>query len=474
MKVVRHTWLVVSLAILAMLVGNFAIQSHFRSATRIVDITDAELHPACDDLRQYPSPRIMTESGKNKMPRFLSDVASGSPVIPALDIQTREPHGQTQRVADPPTAVPTPADAVPVDVPSADETNSQYDNTSAVREVIEHELSHATREEREIWFDELKTLPAGVVQDLLQVRKQLHALPRLLGGMPEKLASADPQIANRTHEIAAEPASQKIRFNGPDQFSSTIALESAVSQLRHNLTNAATPGFKRLRVMVVDNYTSTVAESESTDDSGTTRLRGNSFLGDGCRIAPLLLDLKQGPLKKTARQFDLAIDGDGFFVVRRGEKEFLTRCGALTLDRDRQLCLAMTNDDAVLQPAMKIPFDAREIQIAANGLVMVLKPGDTAPVAIGNLQLAQVPSPARLHPAGSTLFVTSEESGAVVLGSPMAGGLGEIQQGFLEQSNVDFEKEQEEIDELTTILKSLPSQSFRPATANSLHQSPTH
>ena len=292
--------------------------------------------------------------------------------------------------------------------------------------------------------------------------------------MPEKLASADPQISNRTHEIAAEPASQKIRFNGHDQPSATKALEAAVSQLRHNLTNAATPGFKRLRVMLVDNYTCSVPESDAADDSRPAPLRGNICLGEGCRIAPLFLDLKQGPLKKTARQFDLAIDGEGFFVVRRGEKDYLTRCGALTLDRDRQLCLATTNDNAILQPAIKIPFDVREIQVAANGVVMALKSGETSPAAIGNLQLAQVPSPTRLQPTGNTLFVANEESGAVILGPPMTGGLGEIQQGFLEQSNVNFEKEQEEIEELTTILKSLPLQSFRPATASSLHTSPTH
>ena len=76
-------------------------------------------------------------------------------------------------------------------------------------------------------------------------------------------------------------------------------------------------------------------------------------------------------------------------------------------------------------------------------------------------------SPARLQPVGNTLFIANEENGGRrVLGTPMFNGLGEIQQGFLEQSNVDFEKELEEIEELTMILKTpgCPCRIHRPAT----------
>jgi flagellar basal-body rod protein FlgG len=463
MKGARNTGFVVSLALLATLVGHIAIQRHFeresRSRGNFVDSSTAfTLKP--------PGFDISSEKPGSEGFRIPRPLDRSRRVTPALGVQEEKEHDSGHQSNRPPAEVPAPTDAISAEDSSHAHTNVGDEDSAAVRDVIEHELSHATREEREIWFDELKTLPAGVVRDLLQVRKQLRALPRVLGGIPEKLASADPLLLNRPHEVPAEPASQKIRFNLPDQIASTSALESAISQLRHNVTNAATPGFKRIRITLIDAYSSPNRHSEEVDESRSEQSVGVCIQGEGCRMASPLLDLKQGILKKTARQFDLAIDGEGFFVIRRGEKEFLTRCGAFTLDRDRHLCLAITNDIVLLQPLLTIPEDAREIQISAQGVVTALKSGETTLNPIGEIKLARVASPARLQPTGNTLFGANENSGAIVVGAPMSNGLGEIQQGFLETSNVEFEQELAEIEELTTILNSLPPHNSRPATAN--------
>ncbi len=466
---VRNTGFVVSLALLASLVGHVAVQRHFeRRAQSNIDRVRAERSSRPFDLSFEASDIEGLE-----MPQFLDEARRQGQIIPALASRDDSSQDKADPHNNPPKSVPAPTDAVPVDASRSDEAISEGPDTSAVRDVIEHELSHASREEREIWFEELKSLPAGVVSDLLQVRKQLHALPKLLGGMTEKLASADPGLSVRTQEIQAEPASQKIRFHLPDNQGATASLEMAVAQMRHNLTNAATPGFKRFRVTLVDSYGPTWSEPRETDATRSDAFTSANNHGDGCRIAPLLLDLKQGPLKKTGRQLDLAIDGEGFFVVQRNEKEFLTRCGALTLDRDRRLCLLVTNDKAVLQPVISIPDDAREVQVSADGVVTILKSGETTLTVIGQLQLARVASPSRLQPAGSTLFIANDDSGSIVVGSPMAGGLGELQQGFLEQSNVDFVQELAEIEELSMILSALPLQTSRPATARSLQHVPT-
>jgi flagellar basal-body rod protein FlgG len=189
-------------------------------------------------------------------------------------------------------------------------------------------------------------------------------------------------------------------------------------------------------------------------------------------MAPIILDLKQGSLKKTNRQFDLAIEGEGFFIVRQDAKDYLTRCGAFTFDRDRQLCLAITREILVLQPPIRIPDDAREIQISARGTVTMLKTDDSDLVQIGQLQLGKVSSAALLTPVGNALLITNERSGALAIGVPMVDGFGEIQQGCLEESNVDLERELEEIDQLSTILKALPPQISRPATARNLPAAP--
>lgn len=446
MNVVRNTAVVVSLMML-MLVGHFALHRFLNSRPDVV---------------------------------FVDVDSDGTPVpnrwnLPLLAIGEGKPNRQVQQVGQAPTPVPAPLDAAPVEATDSESRSEPEDDgpdAAAVRSVIEQELAHASPEERDIWYEELKTLPAGVVRDLLQVRKQIRALPRLLGGMPEKLAAVDTGLPSRSQEINAEPASQKIRFQLPDQNSSAIEIEAAISQLRHNLTNSATPGFKRLRVSLVDAYGPSWRDVSSYDETSSTA--GPEFQGEGCRIAPILVDMKQGQLKKTERQFDLAIHGEGFFVVRRGDKDYLTRCGSFTLDKNRHLCLVTANEDVVLLPTLEVPFGVREVQIAADGAISLLKAGETSPVVVGNLQLAQVPSPARLKPIGNSLFVTTPESGDLVMAQPTANGLGEIHQGFVEQSNVDFEKESEELQDLANILKSLPIPNARPATATKQPQLRPH
>lgn len=470
MKGLRNSESVIAIVLLASLVGHFAIQKHFERRSQAMLRLALTERSSPFKAPSFGPGMDLSEIESLKLPRFLNDSQTAGQILPALEIQGDDRSEGTHQEGNTPKPVPAPADADQTpSSPSRDAGDS-----AGVRAVIEQELSHATREEREIWYDELKSVPADVVRDLLKVRKQMHALPRLLGHIPEKLASTDTStpMTALPREVAAETASQRIHFNAPDYHSAAASLETAVAQLQHNLANSATPGFKRLRVTLVDSHSSVWHESSPPVGSNPEAALDTRIQGDGCRMAPLLLDLKQGSLKKTNRQFDLAIEGEGFFVVRQGEKEFLTRCGAFTLDRDRQLCLVVTNEISVLQPPIKIPSDAREIQISARGILTMLNSEESNLTQIGQLQLGRVPSPARLSPVGNTLLVANDSSGAVVAGAPMVEAFGEIQQGCLEESNVDFERELDEIDKLSTILKSLPLQSSHPATARSLPQAP--
>ena len=501
MKEMRNTGFVVSLALVAFIVCFAAIQRQFARSTRssvsFVDFDGPGMTERDSGFSSIPfderqgrttgSPTSSqerrsfvvpvadsTQANKVGIRKCCDQAPSSSDIISALQVQHEEIRVRTVRASDPPTAVPAPVDAVPVDTPDRAEGNDDENGNEAVRNVIERELSHTTREERDIWFDELKALPAGVVRDLLQVRKQIRAMPKLTGGSPEKLASADPNRGSNTHEIAAEPVSQKIRFKLPDETSAIAVIETAIAQLRHNLTNSTTPGFKRLRVTLVDSYSSASLESAVSNEAFPNSWLGAGIHGEGCRIAPIQLDLKQGSLKNTGRQLDLAIDGEGFFVVKRGEKELLTRCGAFTLDRDRQLSLAVTDDNVLLQPTITVPDDVREIQVAADGTVTILKSTEATLTIIGRLQLARVASPARLQPVGQTLLMANDDSGPIVVGPAMQHGAGEIQQGALEQSNVDFQTELDEIESLTQIIKALPYEQSRPVTASGPQRSPAH
>jgi flagellar basal body rod protein FlgG len=467
MTELRNNGFAVSLGVLAFVVCYVAILPHFGQSPQssIATIESGFSSTEREDVPVTPTQFAMIENGEIRRrtinddnPQCLLTVPRNfDPEVYQQIIQT-EPrfHKLVLQAGNPPEAVPVPGDTFPVD-PQHDENEDDETANAAVRSVIERELSHTTREERDIWFDELKTLPAGVVRDLLQVRKQLRALPRIMGGIPEKLASADPVSNPRTREIIAEPASQKIRFQAPDDYSATSALETAISQLRHNLMNASTPGFKRLRVTLVDTYSPLSLDPVST---------GSGLRGEGCQMAPQQLDLKQGTLKNTGRQLDLAIEGEGFFVIRQGEKELLTRCGAFTMDRDRQIGLTVTEASLLLHPIIKVPEDSRELQISADGVISILKSSDATLIEIGRIQLARVASPARLQPMGQTLLLPNEDSGPITFGAAMSAGLGEVQQGFLEQSNVEFQAELDEIEELTMILKATPVANSRPVTAS--------
>ncbi len=72
----------------------------------------------------------------------------------------------------------------------------------------------------------------------------------------------------------------------------------------------------------------------------------------------------------------------------------------------------------------------------------VTQPGQTAAQTVGNLQLALFPNPGGLNSIGKNLFLANTGSGDPIVGTPGGSeGLGTIQQGFLEQSNVNVVEE---------------------------------
>jgi flagellar basal-body rod protein FlgG len=461
----RHTGTVVSFACLASIVANYAVHRHFerRMQERPVAVARPHQMPPGSLVFKGPLPvdPIVDVDAipASAIPRVLEEFEHSSPlgaVTPAL--QTSE----STELEKSPSPVPLPNDGVPIgEQTPTDAEAPETPDSHAVRIVIDEELSGSSREERDIWYDELKSLPAGVVRDLLQVRKQLRALPRALHTMDP----IEPVPAPRVAELNAEPASQTRRQTLPDWVPATSALEQASSIARHNLANSTTPGFKRLRVILVDSYSSswrTESDAEAAADAASPL---PPLQVEGCRLIEPQLDLKPGTLHQTDRRLDLAIDGEGFFVAIWKENPVYTRCGAMVLDAQRRICLAVAEGSAPLQPVIAIPSDAREIQITATGNVMVLRARGADPESVGQIHLAQFPSPTRLRPAGGTLLVATEASGAAELGAADVEGRGVIQQGCLEQSNVEVEEELADIEQWQSLLKSFPSVS-RPVTAS--------
>ena len=102
----------------------------------------------------------------------------------------------------------------------------------------------------------------------------------------------------------------------------------------------------------------------------------------------------------------------------------------------------MTADGNPLEPAITLPPDALSVTIGADGTVSVTQPGQTQATQVGNIQLALFPNPGGLNSVGNNLMLATTASGDPIVGTPGGTeGLGSLQQGFVEQSNVDVVQE---------------------------------
>lgn len=105
----------------------------------------------------------------------------------------------------------------------------------------------------------------------------------------------------------------------------------------HNIANSGTTGFKASRAEFAESMASAVgaASGEST--------------GIGVNVAAVTQIFKQGPISATGNDLDVAINGDGFFVVRTpgpADERAYTRAGNFHVDK--QGYLTTVNGDQVL------------------------------------------------------------------------------------------------------------------------------
>lgn len=106
----------------------------------------------------------------------------------------------------------------------------------------------------------------------------------------------------------------------------------------NNIANVNTQGFKSSRAIFADALAQTVRGGGiPTDGEGSTN---PMQIGLGSRVAAVNTQFTQGSLQLTGRTTDLAIQGDGFFIVQRGDVQLLTRDGAFNWDANGELVTA--------------------------------------------------------------------------------------------------------------------------------------
>lgn len=214
--------------------------------------------------------------------------------------------------------------------------------------------------------------------------------------------------------------------------------QTKLDAIANNLANTGTNGFKRGGVVFEDlMYQNLRQAGAATSDQST--LPTGLQVGLGVRAAGTTRNFAQGALQQTGNNLDMAIQGQGFFQVQLPDGSTgYTRDGAFQVDANGQLVTGAGNP---VQPGITIPANAQNVSVARDGTVNVSVPGQLAPQALGQLQLVSFVNPAGLDPRGGNLFGETAASGTPNAGAPGANGLGALQQGFVEGSNVNVIEE---------------------------------
>jgi flagellar basal-body rod protein FlgG len=216
------------------------------------------------------------------------------------------------------------------------------------------------------------------------------------------------------------------------------AQQTQLDTISNNLANVSTNGYKRSHAVFEDlMYQNLRQAGAATSDQ--TQLPTGLQVGLGTRAVANSRNFSQGSLQQSSNTFDLAIQGNGFFQVQLPDGTTgYTRDGSFQVSATGQL---VTNDGYTVQPGITIAATAQSVTIGKDGTVSVLLPGASAPTTAGQLQLANFVNPAGLEPKGQNMFAETAASGTPNAGTPGLNGLGTVQQGFVETSNVNVVEE---------------------------------
>jgi flagellar basal-body rod protein FlgG len=216
------------------------------------------------------------------------------------------------------------------------------------------------------------------------------------------------------------------------------AQQTDMAVISNNLANVNTTGFKKGRAVFEDLLYQNVSQVGAATSQNTQAPSGLS-LGTGVNLVATEKVYTQGNLNQTGNALDLAINGSGFFQVLMPDGTLAyTRDGSFQVSNTGQL---VTAQGFQVQPAITIPQGAQSVTIGQDGTVQVQLANQSAPSTIGTLQLANFINPAGLQANGENLLSESGSSGTAQTGQPGVNGLGALQQGYTESSNVDVVEE---------------------------------
>jgi flagellar basal-body rod protein FlgF/flagellar basal-body rod protein FlgG len=197
--------------------------------------------------------------------------------------------------------------------------------------------------------------------------------------------------------------------------------------LSNNLANVSTPGFKRETAVFQARHAEEI--EQGVVPPGTRSLND---IGGGVHFAQTVTDFSGGTLQQTGNATDLAIDGDGFFLVAKDGQEFLTRAGNFHFAPDGRLVtseghqvLSAGREPIAINPSR--PFEFLPRGVLSQGAARI-------PLAI-----VQPQSLGDLVKAGENVFSPLSEV------TDVATSARHVASGFLEQSSVQPAQEMMEL-----------------------------
>lgn len=216
------------------------------------------------------------------------------------------------------------------------------------------------------------------------------------------------------------------------------AQQMSMDVIANNLANVSTNGFKRSRAVFEDLLYQTLRQpgAKSTQQ---TEIPSGLQLGTGVRPVATERIHTQGNLQQTGNSLDIAVNGVGFFQILQADgTTAYSRDGSFQLNSQGQI---VTSSGYVVQPAITVPANAIAVSVSRDGIVSVTTSGSTTPTQIGQLQLASFINTGGLQSQGENLYIETASSGSPSTGNPGANGLGFLNQGYVETSNVNVAEE---------------------------------
>lgn len=216
------------------------------------------------------------------------------------------------------------------------------------------------------------------------------------------------------------------------------AQDTRLATIANNLSNAATVGYKRDSV-VFEDLLYQIRRQPGAQSSQNTQLPSGLQVGTGVRVIGTTKEFSEGSVEITEKPLDIAIVGRGFFEILLPDgSTAYTRNGQFQINADGEI---VTARGLVLQPSITVPDDAQNITVSTDGIVEATIFGQPNAQQLGQLTIANFINPTGLQAIGSNLFLETAASGSPTTGQPSNNGLGRLEQGALENSNVDVVQE---------------------------------